>query len=430
MRRLPFVARLLLVPCLALVNMPSSSAQILNGGGYSTITLGTTPLPSGATVTSLAGLTSLGIAGTPAATPTTDQTQASGGSALLPLPVSTGVAVGQVVSGTDIPAGDQVASLVATAAVTEAANGSFLTGQKVIPMSVTTGFAVGQQCTDLTLSTVIGAGNVIASIQAGTSITLTSNTGHASSGATDSIYCEPVATLVVATTAAVPVSTVVTFRPNASALSASSALVDLADASIYGNLNIGGILRVTSGAASNLTSPLLALFSSTTVQQPFIGISGSDRSGGIEAAVNGISVINSATVGQAYPNGTVNLAEIALQSASSISYLTSSNNATLHLGLADAAAPAAQTLGVQGVVAGTSNTAGANWTIAGSQGTGTGAGGSIIFKTAPAGSTGSAQNALAAALTIDSAAGITFGASALANCSALKTVSGVLQCGP
>src|SRR6185437_14073440 len=57
MRRLPFVARLLLVPCLALVNMPSSNAQILNGAGYSTITLGTTPLPSGATVTSLAGLT-------------------------------------------------------------------------------------------------------------------------------------------------------------------------------------------------------------------------------------------------------------------------------------------------------------------------------------------------------------------------------------
>jgi len=297
----------------------------------------------------------------------------------------------------------------------------------VIPMSVTTGFAVGQQCTDLTLSTVIGAGNVIASIQAGTSITLTSNTGHASSGATDSIYCEPVATLAVATSAAVPVSTVVTFLPNASSLSMSSALVDLGDASVYGNLNVGGILRVSP----NTLSPLLALFSSTTVQQPIIGIIGSDRSGGITAAPGGISVINSATSGQPYANGTVNLAEIILQSASFTAlYLTSPNNATLHLGLADAAAPAAQTIGVQGVVAGTSNTAGANWTIAGSQGTGTGAGGSIIFKTAPAGSTGTAQNALVAALTIDSAAGITFGASALANCSALKTVSGVLQCGP
>jgi len=76
--------------------------------------------------------------------------------------------------------------------------------------------------------------------------------------------------------------------------------------------------------------------------------------------------------------------------------------ASLRLGAANAAAPVAQTLGVQSVVAGTSNTAGANWTLAGSQGTGTGAGGSIIFQTAPAGSSGTAQNALAAVLTLDS----------------------------
>lgn len=82
--------------------------------------------------------------------------------------------------------------------------------------------------------------------------------------------------------------------------------------------------------------------------------------------------------------------------------LTRKAAASLRLGLDDAASPVAQTLGVQSVVAGTSNTAGANWTLAGSQGTGTGAGGSIIFQTAPAGSTGSAQNALAAVLTLDS----------------------------
>jgi len=68
--------------------------------------------------------------------------------------------------------------------------------------------------------------------------------------------------------------------------------------------------------------------------------------------------------------------------------------ANLQLGAADAAAPVAQTLSVQSVVAGTSNTAGANLTIAGSQGTGTGAGGSIVFQVAPAGTTGTAQNAL------------------------------------
>lgn len=82
--------------------------------------------------------------------------------------------------------------------------------------------------------------------------------------------------------------------------------------------------------------------------------------------------------------------------------LTRRGAANIRLGNADAAAPVAQTLSVQSVVAGTSNTAGANFTITGSQGTGTGAGGSIIFQVAPAGSTGTAQNALATALTIGS----------------------------
>lgn len=83
-------------------------------------------------------------------------------------------------------------------------------------------------------------------------------------------------------------------------------------------------------------------------------------------------------------------------------YLLRRGAANIQLGLADAAAPVAQTLSVQSVVAGTSNTAGANLTITGSQGTGTGAGGSLIFQVAPAGSSGTAQNALANAMVIDS----------------------------
>lgn len=88
--------------------------------------------------------------------------------------------------------------------------------------------------------------------------------------------------------------------------------------------------------------------------------------------------------------------------------------ANLRLGAADAASPVAQTLSVQSVVAGTSNTAGANLTITGSQGTGSGAGGSIIFQVAPAGSSGTAQNALATALTIGSDRSVAF---AVGNCS-------------
>lgn len=76
--------------------------------------------------------------------------------------------------------------------------------------------------------------------------------------------------------------------------------------------------------------------------------------------------------------------------------------ATIQLGPSDVAAPVAQGLQVQSVIAGTSNTAGKDWSIVGSKGTGTGAGGNILFKTAPAGTTGTSQNAAATAFTVSS----------------------------
>jgi hypothetical protein len=88
--------------------------------------------------------------------------------------------------------------------------------------------------------------------------------------------------------------------------------------------------------------------------------------------------------------------------------LTRKAAANLRFGAADAAAPVAQTLSVQSVSSGTTDTAGANLTIAGSQGTGTGAGGSIVFQVAPAGASGTAQNALATALTINSDRTVSF----------------------
>ena len=82
-------------------------------------------------------------------------------------------------------------------------------------------------------------------------------------------------------------------------------------------------------------------------------------------------------------------------------FITRRGVANLRFGAADAAAPVPQKLSVQSVVAGTTDIAGANLTITGSQGTGTGAGGSIIFQVAPAGSSGTAQNALQTVVTIN-----------------------------
>jgi len=90
----------------------------------------------------------------------------------------------------------------------------------------------------------------------------------------------------------------------------------------------------------------------------------------------------------------------------------SGTTADFHLGLADAATAVAQTISVQSVVAGTTNTAGANFSINGSQGTGTGAGGALLLRTAPAGSSGTAQNALVTAVAITSAGNVGIGTTA------------------
>lgn len=95
--------------------------------------------------------------------------------------------------------------------------------------------------------------------------------------------------------------------------------------------------------------------------------------------------------------------------------------ATLQLGATDAASPVAQTIQVQSVVAGTANTAGADFTITGSKGTGTGLGGYVIFKVANSGTAGSAQNALSQALTIAPWKTVSFDGSVGTSAGALRT---------
>lgn len=80
--------------------------------------------------------------------------------------------------------------------------------------------------------------------------------------------------------------------------------------------------------------------------------------------------------------------------------------ADLAMGASDAAVAVAQTISVQSVVAGTSNTAGALWSFDASRGTGTAVGGAIRWRTAPAGSSGTAQNGFVDSLTVRPGRGI------------------------
>ena len=100
-----------------------------------------------------------------------------------------------------------------------------------------------------------------------------------------------------------------------------------------------------------------------------------------------------------------NILQLGLNSSGNTSFIQVGSAAnTLVLGPSVAAAsPVAQTLGVQGVVAGTSNTAGALWIQSDSAGTGSASSGGFEWDVHPAGSSGTGQNAAAAAFTISGA---------------------------
>lgn len=84
-------------------------------------------------------------------------------------------------------------------------------------------------------------------------------------------------------------------------------------------------------------------------------------------------------------------------------FLSRKAAANLQIGNADAAAPVAQILSFQSVVAGTTNTAGVNTTLIGSLSTGSGASGDLILQTGGTGAGATVQNAAATALTIKGA---------------------------
>jgi hypothetical protein len=149
-----------------------------------------------------------------------------------------------------------------------------------------------------------------------------------------------------------------------------------ATASLLMDLQVGGSSRMSLRKDGLLSVPFMLLTSGTGV--------------GLNFNSSGVRFSSSADLSWT-ASGSTNASDLTL---------TRKAAASLQLGAADAAAPVAQTIGPQSVVAGTSNTAGANFTVRGSQGTGTGIGGDIIFQVAPAGSSGSAQNTLAQAMRV------------------------------
>lgn len=180
----------------------------------------------------------------------------------------------------------------------------------------------------------------------------------------------------------------------------TSPLIDLTQTWNNTNVAFTGLRFNVTDTASNALALLLDLQVSGVTKfrvdkSGNVGIGGANTSttyacnvtGSVGASVSVVAAADAATF---------------IMGASRDSVISRPAARTWQFGVADAnTAPPAMTLRVQSGSGGT-NLAGADWTIQGSAGTGTGAGGSIIFQVAPASTSSSVKNSYVTALTLAS----------------------------
>ena len=192
-------------------------------------------------------------------------------------------------------------------------------------------------------------------------------------------------------------------------LLAASSSGQVLDSSAFttSGVNLPAALTVNGGAFPTFTANGQAALGTSATNGLILGGQGS---------TNDLTIVNSAGaavidiltgsqtvnfVGQSYINLTSTGGR--LQFRNGFTFLQSPAAATMQQGNYDAATATAQTTQVQSVLAGTSNTGGANWTLIGSLSTGSGTSGDIIFKTGGMGATATSVNAAATAFTIKGA---------------------------
>jgi hypothetical protein len=186
------------------------------------------------------------------------------------------------------------------------------------------------------------------------------------------------------------------------------------------------ILVFAGASAAAFMTPVLA----QTISQPSgcvagvpcqaasLALGGATLGPNTLAATGTASISGIATVGSLSSGGNVRAttdAGLVTIGAANDVILSRRAAGVIQHGDADTASPVAQTITAQSVAGGTSNAAAPNLTITAPKGTGTGAGGSLVFQVSPAGSTGSTQNASVPALTIDSTKLATFAGATVLN---------------
>lgn len=156
--------------------------------------------------------------------------------------------------------------------------------------------------------------------------------------------------------------------------------------SVTGTINTSGVVI---GAGLNIAITDTAHGSNSTIVSILGGSAGATNLFKIDTSGT-FTTPGDANIRNAFISGTL---EMNTGSTS----VTSPSAATLQLGAADAAAPVAQTLQAQSVVAGNANTAGATLTIAGSKSNGSGSA-DVVFQTTLSNAASGTQNTLAQAL--------------------------------
>lgn len=190
----------------------------------------------------------------------------------------------------------------------------------------------------------------------------------------------------------------------------------LAGGTMSGNIAMGS--NAISGATTIGASGIISTSGAGSAANPEITV-GNSTTGLYSVSTTGLGLSVNGTVELDYGNSTagrvtitpsLNIAGAMLNftSASGViqfranasTQISSPATATYQLGPADAASPVAQTLQVQNVVAGSTNTAAVTWTLQGSLSNGSGGGGNIVLQTTKSTASSGVQNTALAGITI------------------------------
>jgi len=280
-----------------------------------------------------------------------------------------------------------------------------LNGDTYLIRKTTRNFQLGQADATTALAQTLSVQSVVAGTTdgAGQPFTLTGSQSTGT-GVPGNILIQTASSAATTGFAQNALATVATFGPSTLRLAQTTPALDLAQTWNTSGTVTGLKLNVTNTASG--TSSLLADFQVGGTSRFRVDRNGSIYARGLYGTGDLLYVRADDGVINIWSSGTI---EWTASSAGATSDLIIKRRgaANFQFGAADAAAPVAQTLSVQSIVGGLSGTpnlsaAAYPLTITGAQGTGTGAGGSIVFQTAPTGGSGFAQNTLQTALTIAS----------------------------